>query len=271
MRCTGLHSALPEPNPRTVTETTPPDPQPGGKDPLRKNYREAFVTNPSRAEHLEQGKIALMCIDVQYLDAADGWGLFSDPEKSGVPEEGRRYYFSRLKSIVIPGIQKLQKAFRENMLEVIHCRICALTRDGRDRSPGHRRLNLLAAPGSKEAQFLEEVAPVGDEIVINKTASGVFSSTNIHYVLSNMGIKSLYLCGVYTNECVETTARDACDLGYFVTIIDNACATVTQQLHDASLATLRDRYARISTVDETLRELEDLSVCSTSDIITMMD
>lgn len=261
----------PDPMPVPVSNSNSHAPQTIGKDPLRKNYREAFITNPTRAEQLAQGKIALMCIDVQYLDAADGWGLFADPDKSGVPEDGRRYYFSRLKSIVIPGIQKLQKAFRENMLEVIHCRICALTRDGRDRSPGHRRLDLLAAPGSKEAEFLDEVAPEGDEIVINKTASGVFSSTNIHYVLSNMGIKSLYLCGVYTNECVETTARDACDLGYFVTVIDNACATVTQQLHDASLATLRDRYARISTVDETLGELEKLSDDPSADIIKVMD
>ncbi|MDX1679093.1 MAG: isochorismatase family cysteine hydrolase [Akkermansiaceae bacterium] len=255
-----------------VSNTKPASPgKPTSKDPLRENYREAFVTNPRRKEHLAEGKIALMCIDVQYLDAADGWGLFSDPEKSGVTEEGRRYYFNRLKQTVLPGMRKLQDAFRENMLEVIHCRICALTKDGRDRSPGHRRLNLLAAPDSKEAEFLEEVAPKGDEIVINKTASGVFSSTNIHYVLSNMGIRSLYLCGVYTNECVETTARDACDLGYFVTVIDNACATVTQQLHDASLATLRDRYARICTVEETLSELETLSVCSTTGIITVMD
>lgn len=224
-------------------------------DPLRQHYREAFITNPRRAEHLADGNVALLCIDMQYLDAAEGFGLFADPETSGVPEEGRKYYFERLGGTVIPGMRKLQEGFRHEKLEVIHCRICALTRDGRDRSAGHRRLDLLAAPGSKEAEFLEEVAPAGDEIVINKTASGVFNSTNLHYVLGNMGIRSLYICGVYTNECVETAARDACDLGYFVTVVEDACATVTKQLHDASLATLRDRYARISTVREVVKEL----------------
>ena len=227
-------------------------------DPLVKTYREAFITNPRRAEHLADGKVALMCIDVQYLDAAEGHGLFKDPELSGVSEEGRKYYFDRLEKTVLPGMRTLQDAFRENHLEVIHCRICALTQDGRDRGAGHRRLKLLASPGSKEAEFLEEVAPVGDEIIINKTASGVFSSTNLNYVLSNMGIKTLYLSGVYTNECVETTARDACDLGYFVTVVDDACATVTKKLHQASLATLKDRYARISHVKEVLKELETI-------------
>jgi len=239
-------------------------------DPLRENYREAFITNPRRAEHVSAGKVALVCIDVQYLDAADGWGLFADPESSGVPEEGRKYYFDRLKTTVLPGMRLLQDAFRSEALEVIHCRICALTRDGRDRGAGHRRLNLLAAPGSKEAEFLEEVAPVGDEIVINKTASGVFSSTNLHYVLGNLGVRTLYLTGVYTNECVETTARDACDLGYFVTVVDDACATVTPRLHEASLATLRDRYARISTVREVLREFDKLRDHSTAGIISQI-
>lgn len=237
-------------------------------DPLRESYREAFVTNPRRAEHLVDGKVALLCIDVQYLDAAEGYGVFADPERSGVPEEGRKYYFNRLKTTVIPGMRRLQEAFRGSQLEVIHCRICALTQDGRDRGAGHRRLGLLAAKGSKEAEFIEEVAPVGDEIIIDKTASGVFSATNMHYVLTNLGIRTLYMCGVYTNECVETTARDACDLGYFVTVVDDGCATVTPRLHEASLATIRDRYARISTVNEVLRELDQLRDSSTAGIVT---
>jgi len=228
------------------------------RDPLLKTYRKAFITNPRRAEHLAEGKVALMCIDVQYLDAAEGHGLFKDPETSGVSEESRKYYFNRLQKTVLPNMRKLQDSFRETGLEVIHCRICALTQDGRDRGAGHRRLNLLASPGSKDAEFLEEVAPVGDEIVINKTASGVFNSTNLNYVLSNMGIRTLYLTGVYTNECVETTARDACDLGYFVTVVDDACATVTKRLHEASLETLKDRYARISHVSGVLKEMESI-------------
>jgi len=100
------------------------------------------------------------------------------------------------------------------------------------------------------------VAPTGDEIVINKTASGVFSSTNLHYVLANMGISSLYAVGVYTNECVETTVRDACDLGYLVTLVDDCCATVTPELHEASLKNLRNRYARVVDADTAMGEIE---------------
>lgn len=225
-------------------------------DPLRQAYVKGMVDRPRQLRALEQRDVALLCIDLQYLDAADGYGVFADPETSGVPRAGRRYYFSSLREWVLPNVRALQDTFRERGLEVIHTRIQALTADGRDRSPGHKRLGLLAAPGSKEAEFLPEVAPRGDEIVIDKTASGVFSSTNLNYVLANLGITALYVVGVYTNECVDTTARQACDLGYLVTVIEDACTTVTPDLHEASLKTLRDRYARVLTTDEAIATVQ---------------
>ena len=229
-------------------------------DPLKEVYHESFIDNPAHRDFLIDHNTALLCIDLQYLDAAPGHGVFRDAANSGVSPEGQEYYFNRLESMVLPNVRRLQDSFRSHDLEVIHTRIQSLTQDGRDRGKGHKRLNLLAAPGSRDADFLEVVAPLPerDEIVINKTASGVFSSTNVHYVLKNLGIESLFIVGVYTNECVETTIRDACDLGYLVTVIEDCCATVTPELHEASLATLRDRYARVMTLAEatsTIRRL----------------
>ena len=229
-------------------------------DPLRDVYHESFIDNPAHLEYLATKNTALLCIDLQYLDAAPGCGVFADAQASGVAPEAQAYYFDRLEKSVLPGVRKLQDVFRRHGLEVIHTRIQALTQNGRDRGKGHKRLNLLAAPGSREADFLEQVAPDPnrDEIVINKTASGVFSSTNVHYVLKNLGIESLFIVGVYTNECVETTIRDACDLGYLVTVVEDCCATVTPELHEASLATLRDRYARVLTLEESISNVNRL-------------
>lgn len=229
-------------------------------DPLKDVYHESFIDNPMHRKLLIDRDTALLCIDMQYLDAVPGVGVFAEGKNSGVPAEGQAYYFERLETTVLPNVRALQDVFRSHGLEVIHTRIQSLTRDGRDRGKGHKRLNLLAAPGSREADFVEQVAPDHDrdEIVINKTASGVFSSTNLHYVLNNLGIQSLFIVGVYTNECVETTVRDACDLGYLVTVIEDCCATVTPELHDASLATLRDRYARVMTLRECIGTVEKL-------------
>ena len=199
-----------------------------------------------------------MCIDIQYLDAAPGHGVFADLRTTKVPKEAQDYYFHRLETLVFPNVRKLQDTFRSKNLEVIHTRIQSMTQDGRDRGPGHKRLDLHAAPGSKEAEFLPQVAPVGDEIIINKTASGVFNATNIEYILRNLGIDGLYIVGVYTNECVSTAMRDACDLGFHVTFIPDACATVTPELENATYTTVKDRYARVLYTDEAVKEIREL-------------
>lgn len=227
-------------------------------DPLEEAYRESIAEAPGIFQSLEQHKTALLVIDLQYLDAAPGYGVFADAEKSGVPHEAQEYYFKRLDHVVLPNVRRLQDNFRDAKLEVIHTRIMSMTIDGRERSAGHKRLGLHAAPNSKEAEFLPEVAPKGDEIIINKTASGVFNATNIEYILRNMGITGLFVCGVYTNECVSTTVRDACDRGFYTTLINDACATVTPQLHNATLETIRDRYARVMTTDQAVKEIKQL-------------
>lgn len=223
-------------------------------DPLQHAYRKWLTENKAVQESLQKHNTALLVIDLQYLDAAEGFGVFADAANSGVPKEAQEYYFKRLHHIVLPNVRRLQDTFRDLKLEVIHTRIQSLTRDGRDRSPGHKRLKLHAAPGSKEAEFLPEIAPKGDELIINKTASGVFNATNLEYILRNMGITGLFVCGVYTNECVSTTVRDASDRGFYTTLINDGCATVTPELHNATIRTLKDRYCRVLTADQAVKE-----------------
>jgi len=225
-------------------------------DPLRDTYRRSITHVAGVRRSLEHHNTALLCIDMQYLDAARGHGVFANAESANMPVEAQDYYFERLDNLVLPNVARLQAAFRARELEVIHTRIQSLTQDGRERSPGHKRLGLHAPPGSKEAEFLEVVAPLENEIVINKTASGVFNSTNIEYVLRNLQIDGLFVVGVYSNECVSTAIRDACDLGFYVTLISDACATVTPELQNATITTMKDRYARVFTTDEAIAELQ---------------
>lgn len=224
-------------------------------DPLKLTYRESIIESPDRQQAVREGNIALLCVDLQYLDASRGHGLFADEPHAGTSADSYDYYFDSLEHTVLPSVRRLQETFRKHNLEVIHIRIQSLTRDGRDRSAAHKRLGLHAPPGSKEAMILDEVAPVGDEMVISKTSSGVFASTNLYYVLKNLEIDGIFLTGVYTDECVSTTARDASDYGFLVTLISDGCATVTRERHDFTLATLKDRYTRILTTDEAVSEI----------------
>lgn len=219
------------------------------RDPFGGFYRSSIPPETRAGEiAARSGRTALLCIDLQVLDASPDQGLFARFSAAD-----RAYYFERLEGLVLPNVARLQRSFRTRGMEVVHVRIQSLTRDGRDRSRSHKRLGLLAPPGSPGAQFLPRVAPRGDEIVVNKTSSGVFESTSLEFVLRNLGIESLVLVGVYTNECVSTAARVAADLGFFVTVVDDACAAVTEELHLNALATLRDRYARILDTEAAVR------------------
>ena len=83
----------------------------------------------------------------------------------------------------------------------------------------------------------------------------MFNSTNIDYLLRNLGIERLAICGMYTDQCVEGAVRDACDMNYLVTLIEDACATYSQERHDNSLKALKG-YCRIVTTDQVTAELK---------------
>jgi len=104
-------------------------------DPLEESYRESITQAPGVIESLEEHKTALLVIDLQYLDAAPGHGVFADAENSGVPKEAQEYYFKRLDHVVLPNVRRLQDRFRDAELEVIHTRIMSLTKDGRKEVP----------------------------------------------------------------------------------------------------------------------------------------
>jgi ureidoacrylate peracid hydrolase len=101
---------------------------------------------------------------------------------------------------------------------------------------------------------VDEIAPGEDEIVLPKSSSSVFVSTHIDYLLRNLGVQQLILSGVLTDQCVESAIRDACDLGYLVTQVTDACATFTPERQAASIRAIRG-YCRQMTAAELLSEL----------------
>jgi ureidoacrylate peracid hydrolase len=88
-------------------------------------------------------------------------------------------------------------------------------------------------------------------------SSSVFVSTNISYVLRNLGVEYLIVMGLLTDQCVESAVRDACDEGFLVTLVDDACATKTQERHDATLRAIKG-YCRQRKTEQVLTELTQL-------------
>ncbi len=198
---------------------------------------------------------ALLFIDVQNFSARPEGSEYKD---QGLTAEAayqkHRYFFDQVREVALPNMQRLQKVCRETGVEVMYTVIENLTQDGRDRSLDYKITGFNVPRGSWDAQVLEEVAPKGDEIVLPKSSSSVFVSTNLHYLLGNLGVKYLVIVGFVTDQCISSAVRDACDLGYLVTLLTDACATYSQERHDTSIDHIRG-YCRLRTTDELIAEL----------------
>ncbi|MEM9630821.1 MAG: isochorismatase family cysteine hydrolase [Pseudomonadota bacterium] len=196
----------------------------------------------------------LLFIDVQNFAAHRKGAEFAGLSDSEFDAE-YGWFFSELYNRVIPNMQRLQAACRKGGVEVMYTTIESLTKDGRDRSLDYKITGFNVSKGSWDAKTIDELAPGDDEIHFPKSSSSVFVSTHIHYVLGNLGVKQLVISGIVTDQCVEGAIRDACDLGYLVTQVTDACLTYTQERHDNSLRAIKG-YCRQVTTDELIAELQ---------------
>jgi nicotinamidase-related amidase len=210
---------------------------------------------------IEPGRAALLIVDMQNQCVAPEGATMRKLHAAGLDDVARG--FAERMDLVVPNIRRLQDAFREAGIEVIHVRIASMTADGRDRGPSHKKLGHGAAPGSPDADILPDLAPVGDELVFSKTAGSVFCATNIEYVLRNLGITTLVITGVVTTGCVHTAVTDAADRGFHVILVEDGCGALLPEMHWASIRILRDVYAKVLSTDEVIGRLAAVQNTST--------
>lgn len=221
--------------------------RPDSPEAMGPRYRERAIV-PART--------ALISIDMQNADCSKktrGRPLKDTPE-----DDGYRYFYDRLEKLVIPNQQRLHAATRKLGIENIYVVIESLTKDGRDRGIDHKASQMLYARGSWEAAVIDEVVPEDDDIIIRKTASGPFGTTNLDYLLRNMGFEQIILFGVLSDQCVENTVRVGGDLGYLVTLVTDCCATYSQERQDFSERAIKG-YCRERSTDQLLAELAEIA------------
>jgi ureidoacrylate peracid hydrolase len=199
-----------------------------------------------RQRAVEPDRTALLVIDLQKGEY--------NPDKIGA-EPQHAYLFERIRDVVIPNGQKLLAACRAAGVEVIYTVVESLTLDGRDRSLDYKVSGIFFPKGAREAEVLDELKPLANEIIIPKTSSSLFNSTNFEYVLRNLGVEYVMVMGIVTDQCVETAVRDGCDRGFMMTLIDDACATFAEQRHKEALIGFKG-YCRIRTTDQVVEELQ---------------
>lgn len=129
-------------------------------------------------------------------------------------------------------------------------------------------------PGSPYFKLMDFLKPENDEPVIVKTSRNCFTSTNLDYLLRRKDVSRVVVTGIKTEQCCETTARVASDLGYEVDYVTEATLTFpiehpngqetlpTAEVVRRTEFVLRNRFARINTVEGIIAELGAASAAS---------
>lgn len=203
-----------------------------GFDPLKEK----------RDKTLRPAATAVLIVDAQR-------GEVTEAHRTGHPE-----YWAAVNERALPAMKRLIDGARAAGCEIVYTVIESLTRDGRDRSLDHKLSGIHFARGSEEAKVIAMVAPADDDIVLPKTSSGVFNSTNIDYVLRNLGIENVIVAGFLTDQCVDMAVRDGADRGFYMICAADACATYTASRHDTALKAFGG-YCVAQSVDDTLVSL----------------
>ena len=210
---------------------------------------------------IKPSETALLIIDMQYFDADPARGL--GPALSAM--SGGSYYFERIKTTVVPNIQRMATAFRAAGARVIYIVAGPETVDGSDLIPRIRRrraemqerfgINAIFPPGSHEREVLKELTPEPPDLLVGKNTTGAFVGSNLDQVLRITGIRTLVLSGVVTNVCVESTGRDASDRGYNVVVVDDACAAYDLESHESTMRNFARFFGRVAMSAEVAYEL----------------
>jgi Amidases related to nicotinamidase len=175
---------------------------------------------------------ALLIIDVQQGFDNPRWGARNNPDA-----EER--------------IADLLAAWRATGRPVIHVQHLSLEPQStlREDAPGHA--------------FKREALPIADEPVFQKHVNSGFIGTDLEAHLRAKGIEELVVVGLTTDHCVSSTTRMAGNLGFAVTVVEDATATFERRgpdgthysadlMHGAALASLNGEFATIRSAQDIL-------------------
>ncbi len=210
---------------------------------------------------LEKERLAFIIVDMQnYMTEREYSSRWS-------ADGSDDYYFSTFEKTVLPNIQKVIQQCRKRSIPIVYLRIAYRNRNLADVPAGVCRKrfaeDLYDANGRQYELYYDHPAsqidirlkPEPEDIVIEKTSSGAFCSSDLDVVLRSRNIARLVFSGGLTDGCVESTIREAFDRGYLCTLLEDACITSRKELHDASVAAIRNYFGWVTTTADFLKKI----------------
>jgi ureidoacrylate peracid hydrolase len=206
---------------------------------------------------------ALIVVDMQRAFVDPG-GRFPRLMSALTPDAVDAYR-ERIAREVVPNAKRLIAAFRAAGLPVAFTGAGTRTGDGADLAGWLRGFDEVARevigtavwPSVADAdwQMDSSVAERAGEIVVQKTTADPFISTDLAEQLRARGIRNVVVCGLTSDVCVAATARGAADRDFATIVVSDACTTLSEQLHRASLEIIGLAFGRVATTDEVVGAL----------------
>jgi nicotinamidase-related amidase len=100
-------------------------------------------------------------------------------------------------------------------------------------------MGRILVHGEPGHDIIPELAPVAGEPVIDKPGKGAFHATDLGAILMNKGITQLIVCGVTTEVCVNTTVREANDIGLECLVLRDCTASYFPEFHEQALRMIK--------------------------------
>ena len=136
------------------------------------------------------------------------------------------------------------------------------------------------AIGSPHLRLMDFLAPRPDEPVLLKDTRNCFTSTTLQAKLLALGVRRLAIAGIQTEQCCETTARVAADLGYAVDFVIDATNTFpipsgaaggeelgVDAVIERTVYVLRRRFARIVSTAALVEELSEVGAAGPAEAV----
>ncbi|MEL6779544.1 MAG: cysteine hydrolase [Cyanobacteria bacterium J06597_16] len=121
-------------------------------------------------------------------------------------------------------------------------------------------MGRLLTRGSKSHDFVDELQPLPNELVLDKPGKGAFVATDLDLILRSRGIRQLILTGVTTECCVHTTLRTANDLGYECLLLEDCCASLNSEFHRVSVEMTQTIFGWVTSSTELLASIKSCAV-----------
>lgn len=179
-------------------------------------------------------------------------------------------YRSSVTTAVVPNARRLIEAFRRAGLPIAFTGAGTRTGDGKDLAGWLREFDDVARqvigrpvwPAVTEADWAMDssMANGRDDIIVQKTTADPFISTDLADQLRDRGVTTVVVCGLTTDVCVAATARGAADRDFNTIVAGDACATLSEQLHRASLDIIGLAFGRVASTDEIVASLERIEL-----------